>query len=191
MIRKIEQVIVSDFYFNYSVYHFEFLRRSGQWQKAKRIVLNKGDGAAVLMVDLKKEIALFVKQFRYPVYANEGVTYLIEVCAGVLEEDDPVECVKREAIEETGFEIYNIKKIFDSYMSPGAVTERLHLFIAEFDSDKKIAQGGGLDHETEDIELLEYSFNELPKLIKNQTIRDAKSIMLVQAFLADKEIYYS
>ena len=110
----------------------------------------------------------------------------IEVCAGVLDGDKPEDCVKKEAIEETGYEIFNIRKVFDSYMSPGAVTERLHLFIAEYDSTKKIALGGGLNDETEDIELLEIPLKELNKTIYEGKIRDAKSIMLIQAYLQIK-----
>lgn len=186
MIKNIEQTILSDFYFNYSVYSYDFLRKNGQWQSAKRLVLDKGDGAAVLMIDEKNKNALFVKQFRYPVFLNEKIDSFLEVCAGLLDGDEPIECVKREAIEETGFEILNIRKVYDSYMSPGAVTERLHLFIADYDSTNKIAKGGGLDHETEDIELEEVPLTKLPEMLKNGLIRDAKSIILVQHYLLNK-----
>ena len=183
MLKNIVQKILSDYYFNYSVYTYDFLRKNGNWQSAKRLVLDKGDGAAVLMIDKTKECALFVKQFRYPVYVNEKIESFLEVCAGVLEEDSPLECVKREAIEETGYEIFNIEKIFDSYMSPGAVTERLHLYIAEYNSSNKVADGGGLDHETEDIELEEIPLSKLPDMLKKGQIRDAKTLLLIQAYL--------
>ncbi len=116
-----------------------------------------------------------------PTYLNGNETgMMIETCAGLLDEDHPEECIRREVTEETGYEIENVKKIFETYMSPGAVTEILHFFIGEYSADMKVNEGGGLEHEQENIEVLEYTFEDAYNMIEKGEIKDAKTIMLLQ-----------
>jgi nudix-type nucleoside diphosphatase (YffH/AdpP family) len=168
--------------FDYANYTFEFQRRDGRWQAARRIVLNRGDGAAILLHNPQKNTVILVKQLRLPTYLNDTTGDLIEACAGTLEKgEDPTKCIRREAIEETGFEVENVRQVFDAYMSPGVVTERLHLFLGDYTAASKIAEGGGLAEETEDIEILEVSLQTAMTWLSNGTIRDAKTIMLLFA----------
>jgi nudix-type nucleoside diphosphatase (YffH/AdpP family) len=105
---------------------------------------------------------------------------LIEACAGLLDNDNPEECIKRETEEETGYKISKVEKIYEAYMSPGSVTEILHFFIAEYSTEMKIADGGGLEDEGENIEVLELPFDEALTMIDSGEIKDAKTIMLLQ-----------
>lgn len=142
---------------------------------------DRGNGAAILLYNLKHNTVILTKQFRMPTYINSNTDgMMIECCAGLLDNDNPEDCIRKEVLEETGYQIKNVRKLFEAYMSPGAVTEILHLFIAEYDSSMKINEGGGLDHEQEDIEVLELDFEEAYNMIFTGEIKDAKTIMLIQ-----------
>ena len=158
----------------------DYLRNDGNWQSMKRITFDRGDGAAVLLYSLVKKTVVLIKQFRFPVFENGHSEPLIEVCAGSLERESPEDCVFREAKEETGYEIFNIEEVMVPFMSPGAVTEKLFLYIAEYNHDSKVSDGGGLKHEGEDIEVLEMTLNQAMQLIDEGIIRDAKTIILLQ-----------
>lgn len=105
---------------------------------------------------------------------------MIEVCAGLLDQDNPEECIIRETEEETGYRIKKVQKVVETYMSPGAVTEILYLFTGEYDESMKVSDGGGLDSEQENIEVLEYTFDEAYAMIESGEIVDAKTIILLQ-----------
>ena len=124
------------------------------------------------------------RQFRLPTYINGNSTgFLIEACAGVLDNDNPEDCIKRETEEETGYKISKLEKIFEAYMSPGSVTELLHFYIAEYADDMKVNEGGGLKEEGENIEVLEINFEKAIEMIVSGEIKDAKTIMLLQHLL--------
>ena len=160
---------------------FDFQNRNGEWQNQIRESYNRGDGAAILLYNPSKKTVILTKQFRIPSYLNEHPDgMLIEVCAGLLDADDPLTCIKKEAEEEVGYKISEPKKIFEIYSSPGAVTEILHYFIAEYSDDMKISEGGGLKEETEEIEVLEVGFKEALAMIYTGEICDAKTIILLQ-----------
>jgi nudix-type nucleoside diphosphatase (YffH/AdpP family) len=179
-VKTLSSQILSDLFYTLKLDTFEYHRSSGEIQTLKRIVFDRGNGAAVLLYNKKKETFVLTKQLRYPVRTNKHNGAMIEVCAGLLDELDPLTCVKKEAEEETGYEIFNIKKIMEIHPSPGAVTEILHLFIAEYSDENKIADGGGLIEEGEDIEVLEISYNDVYKMIETGEITDAKTIILLQ-----------
>lgn len=161
--------------------NFDFQTRNGEWQNQTRESYNRGDGAAILLYNPSKKTVILTKQFRMPSYLNEHPDgMLIEVCAGLLDADDPLTCIKKEAEEEVGYKISEPKKIFEIYSSPGAVTEILHYFIAEYSDDMKISEGGGLKEETEEIEVLEVGFKEALAMIYTGEICDAKTIILLQ-----------
>ncbi len=160
---------------------FEYQRNDGQWELQSREAYDHGDGACVLLYNPKKKSIILTRQFRLPTYLNgnsEGT--LIEACAGLLDGEKPEVCIKREIQEETGYKVSKVEKIFESYMSPGSLTEITHFFIAEYSSEMKIGKGGGLIEEQEDIEVLELLFDNAYNMISTGGIKDAKTIMLLQ-----------
>jgi len=167
--------------------NFDYQLKNKEWQNQNRECYNRGNGAAILLYNPTKRTVILTKQFRMPSYLNgndDGM--MIEVCAGLLDEDDPVTCIIKEAEEETGYRITNPKKILELYSSPGAVTEIIHYFIAEYTDAMKVNDGGGLTTETEEIEVLEIDFNEALTMIAKGAIKDAKTIILLQHLRLNK-----
>ena len=161
--------------------NFEYQLKNSQWQSQSRESYDRGDGAAILLYNPTKKTVILTKQFRMPSYLNENEDgMMIEVCAGLLDADDPLTCIKKEAEEETGYKINNPKKIFEIFSTPGAVTEKIHYFIAEYNDEMKMNDGGGLEHETEEIEVMELLFSKALKMISMGEICDAKTIILLQ-----------
>ena len=161
--------------------NFDYQTKNGKWQNQNRESYDRGDGAAILLYNASKKTVILTKQFRMPSYLNgnnDGM--MIEVCAGLLDINDPLTCIKNEAEEETGYKITNPKKIFEIFSTPGAVTEKIHYFIAEYNDAMKISEGGGLASETEEIEVLEINFNTAYNMIASGEIKDAKTIILLQ-----------
>lgn len=160
-------------------YRIAYTRRDGRTDTLVREVHDHGHGACVLPYDRRRGRVLLVRQFRLPALLNGLEGDLIEVCAGLLDGNDPAECARREAEEELGFRISNLRQMASTMMSPGAITERLTLFLADYDISGRISDGGGHPHEGEDIEVLEMPFAEARQLVKSGGIIDAKSVMLV------------
>jgi len=161
--------------------NFDYQLISGEWQNQNRESYNRGNGACILLYNSKENTVVLTKQFRMPSYLNgndDGM--LIEVCAGLLDEDDPISCIIKEVEEETGYRINDPIKVLEVYSSPGAVTEIIHYFISEYNSKMKISEGGGKEEETEEIEVLEIDFNSALKMIDTGIIKDAKTIILLQ-----------
>ena len=160
---------------------FDFLRQDGVWITQKREVYDRGNGAAILLYNREQKTIILTRQFRLPAYLNGNKTgMLIEVCAGLLDQDHPEQCIIRETEEETGYRIKSVQKIMETYMSPGAITEILHLFVGEYDASMKVNEGGGLEHEHEEIEVIEMPFAEAYNRIATGEIKDAKTIILLQ-----------
>ena len=146
-----------------------------------REVYDRGNGAVILLYNLTKKTVVLTRQFRLPTYLNGNTSgMVIEACAGLLDAENPEECIIRETEEETGYRLSSVKKVFQSYMSPGSVTEILHFFIGEYQPNMKVSDGGGLAEEHENIEVLEYSFDQAYQMIATGEIVDAKTIMLLQ-----------
>jgi len=161
--------------------NFDYQTKDGKWQTQNRESYNRGDGAAILLYNSTKKTIVLTKQFRMPSYLNgnnDGM--MIEVCAGLLDENDPLTCIIKEAEEETGFKISNPKKVFEIFSTPGAVTEKIHYYIAEYSDEMKISEGGGLEDEDEEIEVLELNFEKALLIVLNGEIKDAKTIILIQ-----------
>ncbi len=160
---------------------FDLQRRSGDWQSQIRETYDRGDGAATLLYNPEKATVVLIRQFRFPAYFNKESGYLLEVCAGKLDGDDPLTCAKKEAEEETGYRVSDVRVAFPkTYMSPGSVTERLWLFVARYDAVDKVSDGGGHVDEGEDIEVLELPFAQALEMVQSGEIRDGKTIMLLQ-----------
>lgn len=178
-IKKITNL--SNDWYKLNKVNFDYQLISGKWQNQNRESYNRGNGACILLYNSKKNTVVLTKQFRMPSYLNgndDGM--LIEVCAGLLDEDDPMSCIIKEVEEETGYRINDPIKVLEVYSSPGAVTEIIHYFISEYNSKMKISEGGGKEEETEEIEVLEIDFNSALKMIDNGIIKDGKTIILLQ-----------
>lgn len=180
-VRNIRTKLLSDNWYTLNKITFDYLNDKGVWETQHRESYDRGNGAAILLYNPTKKTVILTKQFRMPTYLNGNDNgMMIEVCAGVLDGDNPERCVIKEAEEEIGYRITNVKKVIESYMSPGAVTEILYLFVAEYTDDMKVSEGGGLDNEHENIEVLEIPFTKAIKMIKDHEIVDAKTILLLQ-----------
>lgn len=160
---------------------YEFKQKGGTIQVQQREAYDRGNGAAILLYNSKQQTVILTRQFRLPTYINGNETgMLIEACAGLLDADNPEDCIRRETEEETGYKVGEVKKVYEAYMSPGSVTEKLYLFIAAYEPHMKITEGGGLEHEQENIEVLELPFTQAFYMIETGEIEDAKTIMLLQ-----------
>lgn len=180
-IKIIKTEILSDNWYTLNKITFEKTQSNGTTQTQSREAYDRGNGAVILLYNKDKNTVILTRQFRLPTYINGNSTgMLIEACAGLLDNDNPEECIKRETEEETGYTITQVEKVYEAYMSPGSVTEILHFFIAAYSEDMKMADGGGLEEEGEDIEVLELSFHNALTMIDNGEIKDAKTIMLLQ-----------
>ncbi|XLS28068.1 NUDIX domain-containing protein [Flavobacteriaceae bacterium M23B6Z8] len=173
--------ILSDNWYTLRKIDFDYQLDDGSWQNQKRESYDRGNGAAVLLYNPTTKKVILTRQFRMPTYLNGNADgMMIEVCAGLLDELDPETCIIKEIEEETGFRVPEVKKVFEAYMSPGAVTEILYFFVAPYDDSMKVHEGGGNPEETEHIEVLEISFKEALDYLAQGKIKDAKTIMLLQ-----------
>lgn len=178
-IQKTE--LLSDNWYILNRVTVDYQKKDGTWDTQKREVYDRGNGAAILLYNIHNRTVVLTRQFRLPTYMNGNPTgMLTEVCAGLLDEDDPEACIIRETEEETGYRLSSVRKVFESYMSPGAVTEILYFFVGEYDVSMKVSSGGGLDQEHEEIDVIEIPFEQAYLMIETGEIKDAKTIMLLQ-----------
>lgn len=180
-IKNLRTEILSDNWYTLKKVTYDYLKKDGTWQSQSREAYDRGNGATILLYHPERKTVILTRQFRLPTYVNGNPTgMLIEACAGLLDEDDPEDCIRKETAEETGYEISSVQKIFEAYMSPGSVTEILHFFIAEYTDSMKVSDGGGAEDEQEDIEIVELAINQAMEMVKEGKIKDAKTIMLLQ-----------
>jgi nudix-type nucleoside diphosphatase (YffH/AdpP family) len=179
-IRVKDVRLLSDNYAKLTETTFEWRRADGEWQTQKRETFDRGNAATLLPYHLMQRTVVLVRQFRYPAYVNGYDDLLIEAAAGLLDNASPEARIRAEAEEETGYRLREVHKVFEAFMSPGAVTEKLHFFVAEYEPAMRVGSGGGLAHEGEEIEVLELSIDEALAMIGDGRIVDAKTIMLLQ-----------
>jgi nudix-type nucleoside diphosphatase (YffH/AdpP family) len=172
--------VLSDNHYLLKTTTFEYRRGNGEWQTQHRETYDRGNGATLLPYNLAQRTVVLVRQFRYPAYVNGYDDLMIEAAAGLLDNASPETRIRAEAEEETGYRLGAVSKVFEAFMSPGAVTEKLHFFVAEYEPAMRIGSGGGLADEGEDIEVLELSIDEALAMIADGRIADAKTIMLLQ-----------
>ncbi|HEX9509793.1 MAG TPA: GDP-mannose pyrophosphatase NudK [Puia sp.] len=188
-VKIINTEILSDNWYTLRKMTYEYLKKDGKWQTQSREVYDRGNGATILLYNKNQGTVILTRQFRLPAFVNGNDTgMLIETCAGLLDKDNPEDCIRRETEEETGYKISAIKKVFEAYMSPGSVTEILHFFIAEYSDSMKVNEGGGMEHEQEDIEVLELKMKDAMRMICTGEIKDGKTILLLQ-YLALQNIF--
>lgn len=180
-VRVLSVEVLADDWFVLKKTTFEIERRDGTWQRCSRETYDRGNGAVLLLFDHTRGTVVLTRQFRFPAYVNgcaDGM--LIECCAGLLDGEAAHTCIRREAEEETGFRVRRPRKLFEVYMSPGSVTEKLHFFAAEYVAGDRVGAGGGDAREGEDIEVIELSLAEALQMIGQGRIEDGKTILLLQ-----------
>ena len=159
---------------------FSFRRSDGSWQRQSRETYDRGNGATILLYDPSRRTVILTRQFRYPAFVNGHDDLLVEAPAGLLDDAAPEVRIRAETEEETGFRVRDVRPIFDAFMSPGSVTEKLHFFVGEYDAAMRVGDGGGLETEGEEITVLELPFDQAMAMIATGEIADAKTIMLLQ-----------
>ncbi|GAA4315204.1 GDP-mannose pyrophosphatase NudK [Mucilaginibacter gynuensis] len=180
-IRNIHTEVLSNNWYTLNKVTFDHQLKNGEWETISREAYDRGNGATILLYNKHSKTVVLTSQFRMPTYLNgNSQGYLIETCAGLLDKDNPEDCIKRETEEETGYKVSSVKKVFEAYMSPGSVTELIYFFVAEYDKGMKVSEGGGIEEETENIEVLEIPFAAALEMVKTGEIRDGKTIMLLQ-----------
>lgn len=180
-VRMKERTTLSDNWYTLYKYSFEYQNDAGDWEAQHREAYDRGNGATILLYNKATSSVILTRQFRLPTFVNgneDGM--LIEACAGLLDDNNPEDCIRKETEEETGYQVRDVKKIFEAYMSPGSVTEILYFFIAQYRESMKVHDGGGLAAEQENIEVLEMKFDQAWRMVETGEIRDAKTIMLLQ-----------
>ena len=184
MINKVKVLstkLLSDNWYILKKITYEYFKKDGSRHEQTREVYDRGNGATILLYNKEQQTVILTRQFRLPTFVNGNDSgMLIEACAGLLDKDNPEDCIRRETEEETGYKITDLKKVFEAYMSPGSVTEILYFFIAEYSKAMKVNTGGGVEHEEENIEVLELPFQEALSMIGRGEIKDGKTIMLLQ-----------
>ena len=179
-IRVNDVRLLSDNHYTLKSTTFEWRRANGEWQTQRRETYDRGNGAVLLPYNLAQRSVVLVTQFRYPAYVNGHDDLMIEAAAGLLDNASPEARIRTEAEEETGYRLGEITKVFEAFMSPGSVTEKLHFFIAAYEPGMRVGAGGGIASEGEDIEVIELPIDEALAMIASARIVDAKTIMLLQ-----------
>jgi GDP-mannose pyrophosphatase NudK len=180
-VKITDSQVLSDNWYTLKKITYQYTKRNGEVMTQTREAYDRGNGATILLYHPEQKTVILTRQFRVPTYINGNESgMMIEACAGLLDNENPEDCIKRETEEETGYKISKVQKIFEAYMSPGSVTEILHFFIAEYRNDMKVSEGGGADDEEENIEVLELPIDQAMAMIDSGEIKDAKTIMLLQ-----------
>jgi nudix-type nucleoside diphosphatase (YffH/AdpP family) len=179
-VRVLDVKVLSDDWYVLKKATFSYRRNDGTWQTQSRESYDRGNGVAILLYDASRRTVVLTRQFRYPAFANGCDDLLIEVPAGLLDNASPEDRIRAETEEETGYRLHDVKRVFEAYMSPGAVTERLYFFVARYQPSDRVAAGGGHAAEGEDIETFEVTIDAALTMIERGEIRDAKTIMLLQ-----------
>lgn len=180
-IKITQSELLSDNWYILKKITYDYTKKDGTTETQVREVYDRGNGATILLYNKPNQTVILTRQLRIPTYLNGNETgMMIEACAGLLDAENAEECIRRETQEETGYQIAEARKIFEVYMSPGSVTETIHFFVAEYSKDMKVDEGGGLDYEQENIEVLELGFEQALQMVETGEIKDAKTIMLLQ-----------
>ena len=179
-VRMGETTLLSENWGKLRKYQFAYRRNDGTWQEQTREIYDRGNGATILLYDLSRRTVVLTRQFRLPAFVNGHDELLIETPAGLLEKTTPEEGIRKETEEETGFHITHVRKVFEAFMSPGSVSEKLFFFVAEYSAADRKSSGGGLAHEGEEIDILEPTIDEAMAMVAKGEIVDGKTIMLLQ-----------
>jgi nudix-type nucleoside diphosphatase (YffH/AdpP family) len=179
-VRVLDVELLSDRWTTLKTTTLEYRRDDGRWQQQQRETVDHGDAAAILLYDPQRRSVVLLRQFRYAAFVNGHEALMIEVPAGLLDGASPEDCARAEAEQEVGYRVRQLRAVFSAYMSPGSLTERVHGFVAEVGPGDRVSAGGGLEHEGEDIEVLELPFDEALAMVYDGRVQDAKTVMLLQ-----------
>lgn len=180
-VKNIKKTVLSDNYYTLFKFNFDYQKSDGSWVKPMREVYERGHGAGILLYNTKKQTVILIKQFRFPTFVHDNKDgFLVEIPAGLLDQDNPEQCIIRETEEEVGIRLKSVKKVYEGYSSPGVLTEKMHFFVAEYSDDMKVSEGGGIASENEDIEVLEIQFTEAIDMLNSGKIEDTRTIVLLQ-----------
>ncbi len=180
-IRITKTEILSNNWYTLKKVTYDYQKENGEWESQVREAYDRGNGATILLYNAENRTVILTRQFRLPTFINGNENgMMIEACAGLLDADNPEDCIKKETEEETGYLVTSVQKVFEAYMSPGAVTEIIYFFVAEYTPEMKISEGGGLAAEQENIEVLELDFEAALRMVATGEIKDAKTILLLQ-----------
>ncbi len=179
-VRIIREDVLSDNWAILKKTTLDYQRDDGSWQTLTRETYDRGNGAVILLYNRERRTVILTRQFRYPAFVNQHYETLIEACAGLLDKRDPAEAIRRETEEETGYRINQPQKILEIFMSPGSVTEKLFFFIAEYHTALRVTEGGGVQSDGEDIDVLEVNIDDAMRMIEQGEIVDGKTIILLQ-----------
>lgn len=186
-LKNIKKELLSNHYYILNKLTFDYKLSNGNWVTQVRECYDRGDGAGILLYNKEKGSVILTRQFRMPTFLNDNKDgLLIEICAGMLDKDNPEACIIRETEEEVGYRLKEVKKVFEAYSSPGVMTEKMHFFVGEYTDAMKVSAGGGLESEHEDIEVLELPFTEAIAMLNNGEIYDTRTIVLLQYALIHK-----
>jgi nudix-type nucleoside diphosphatase (YffH/AdpP family) len=179
-VKILKSEVLSDNWYILRKITYEYQQKNGDLKTVNREAYDRGNGATILLYNKQQQTVVLTRQFRLPTFINGNESgLLIETCAGLLDKDNAEDCIRRETEEETGYKVRDVRKIFEAYMSPGSVTEILYFFVAEYNKEMKEGEGGGVDA-GEDIEVLEFDFQQAVKMMETGEIKDGKTIMLLQ-----------
>lgn len=152
-----------------------------------RLSLERGDACAAIMYNPLDDTILLEELFRFPTHDKTKNGWLIEIPAGMIDDDEsPADAMKREIEEETGYRVDTVKEIFSFFLSPGGSSERIFFFFSRINPSQKIAQGGGLATENEDVRSIHIKVDDALKLLDEQKINDAKTIIALQWLAANR-----
>lgn len=179
-VRIVDSTVLSDDWYTLKKVTFDFLRRDGTWQRQSRETYDRGNGATILLHSRSTGNVVLTRQFRMPAFVNGHDGLLIEAAAGLLDNATPEERIRLEVEEETGYRVRDVRKVFEAYMSPGSVTEKLYFYLGEYDASMRVNNGGGIEDEGEDLEVIEMPLRTALQLIDDGEIVDGKTIMLLQ-----------
>lgn len=186
-LKNIKTELLSNHYYTLNKLTFDYQLRNGNWVTQVRECYDRGDGAGILLYNKEKGTVILTRQFRMPTFLNDNEDgLLIEICAGMLDKDQPEACIIRETEEEVGYRLEEVKKVYEAYSSPGVLTEKMHFFIGEYTDAMKVNEGGGLESEHEDIEVLELPFTKAVEMLNSGQIHDTRTIVLLQYALIHK-----
>lgn len=179
-VRILDTTVLSDDWYVLRKVTFDFLRRDGTWQRQSRETYDRGNGATILLHDRKTGNVLLTRQFRMPAFVNGHHGMLIETPGGLLDDASPEERIRAEVEEETGYRVRHVEKVFEAFMSPGSVTEKLYFYLGDYDRSMRVSDGGGVEEEGEEIETIEVPLQTALRMIDSGEIMDGKTIMLLQ-----------
>jgi nudix-type nucleoside diphosphatase (YffH/AdpP family) len=187
-VEIVNETTLSDQWNRLSTFDIDYTDSQGETHRLKREIYHRTPAATILLYDPRKETVVLVRQFRLPAYLKGYEAWIAETPAGLLDGEDPEEAIRREAMEETGYRVREVRPLFKVFMSPGAITEILHFFAASIDSSDRIAKGGGVDDEHEDIEVIVLPLKDAMAMIDSGEIFDAKTIILLQWAMLNRHL---